>query len=141
MLHGLLNRDAPGEMPPGSPRISYPNAVLLPVNAHAQWLFFLHATAYAAEDGALVGTYTLHYADGTSLEIPLRYGREIRALDDETAAATVSTDPVHWGKISSPLSLRLFRWKNPRPTVEIVRLEFRADHPYAAPILFGVTGR
>ena len=80
-------------------------------------------------------------ADGRTLEIPLRYGKEIRALDDDTSAATLSTDPVHWGSAAAPLNLRLLRWKNPRPTVEIVGLEFRADHPYAAPILFGVTGR
>ncbi len=141
MLHGLLNRDVPGEMPPGTSRIAYPNAVLLPVHARAQRLSFLHATAYAAEDGALVGTYQLRYADGRTVDIPLHYGREIRALDDDTSAATVSTDPVHWGKTNAPLSLRLLRWKNPRPTVEIVALEFRAEHPYAAPILFGVTGR
>lgn|GEM_PF-344838 len=143
MLHGLLNRDQPGENPPelALPHIAYPNAVLLPVHARAQWLCFLHATAYAAEDSALVGTYLLHYADGRTVEIPLHYGREIRALDDDTSAATLSTDPVHWGKTAAPLNLRLLRWKNPRPAVEIVGLEFRADHPYAAPILFGVTGR
>jgi len=141
MLHGLLNRDQPGERPPGAPQISYPNAVLLPIHARAQWLSFLHSTAYAAEDAARVGTYLLHYADGHIAEIPLRYGREIRALDDDTSAATLSTDPVHWGKPTAPLSMRLLRWKNPHPTVEIVSLEFRAEHPYAAPILFGVTGR
>ncbi|MCW3095313.1 MAG: N-acetyl-beta-hexosaminidase [Chthonomonadaceae bacterium] len=141
MLHGLLNRDQPGENPPGSPGVVYPNAVLLPVHARAQWLCFLHATAYAAEDSAPVGAYVLHYADGRTAAIPLHYGREIRALDDDTSAATLSTDPVHWGKAAAPLSLRLLRWKNPRPTVEIVSLEFRAEHPYAAPILFGVTGR
>lgn len=141
MLRGLLNRDQPGELPPGLPRIAYPNTVLLPVHARAQQLFFLHSTAYAAEDNAQVGRYVLHYADGRTVEIPLHYGREIRALDDDTSAATLSTDPVHWGKATAPLSLRLLRWKNPHPTVEIVSLEFRADHPYAAPILFGVTGR
>ena len=141
MLRGLLNREEIDESRPNAPRIAYPNAVLLPVHAHAQWLFFLHAVAYAAEDNARVGAYVLHYADNSSAEIPLRYGREIRALDDDTAAATLSTDPVHWGKAAAPLNLRLLRWKNPRPTVEIVSLEFRAEHPYAAPILFGVTGR
>ncbi len=141
MLRGLLNRERPDETHPEAPRIAYPDTVLLPVHARAQWLFFLHATAYAAEDHALVGTYVLHYADGRTLEIPLRYGKEIRALDDDTSAATLSTDPVHWGSAAAPLNLRLLRWKNPRPTVEIVGLEFRTDHPYAAPILFGVTGR
>lgn len=141
MLRGLLNRERPEESRPDAPHVSYPDAARLPVHARAQWLFFLHATAYAAEDSARVGTYVLHYADSRTVEIPLRYGKEIRALDDDTSAATLSTDPVHWGNPAAPRSLRLLRWKNPRPTVEIVALEFRADHPYAAPILFGVTGR
>jgi hypothetical protein len=141
MLRGLLNRERPEESRPDAPHVAYPEAVLLSIRARAQWLFFLHATAYAAEDGARVGTYVLHYADSRTVEIPLRYGKEIRALDDDTSAATLSTDPVHWGTAAAPRSLRLLRWKNPLPAVEIVGLEFRADHPYAAPILFGVTGR
>lgn len=141
MLRGLLNREQPEESRPDAPHVAYADAVTLPVHARAQQLFFLHATAYAAENGARVGTYILHYADRRTVEIPLRYGEDIRALDDDTAAATFSTDPVHWGSVSSPRSLRLLRRQNPYPTVEIVSLEFRADHPYAAPILFGVTGR
>jgi hexosaminidase len=141
MLRGLLNRERPEESRPEAPRVTYPESALLPVHARAQWLFLLHATAYAAEDNARVGTYLLRYADNRTVEIPLRYGREIRSLDDDTSAATLSTDPVHWGSASAPRSLRLLRWKNPRPNVEIVSLEFRADHPYAAPILFSVTGR
>ncbi len=141
MLQGRLNRERPQSERTEEPPIHYPTAVTLSVHARAAWLYFLHATAFAAEDKATVGVYILHYANGQTVEIPLRYGKEIRALDDDTSAATLSTDPVHVGSSAAPLNLRLLRWKNPHPGVEIVSLEFRSDHPYAAPILFGVTGR
>jgi hypothetical protein len=47
---------------------------------------------------------------------------------------------VKWRDGGTDLTLRLFRWTNPRPDVPIAHLEFRADDPQAAPILFGVTG-
>ncbi len=141
MLYGLLNRERPQEIRMDERAVAYPKIATLPVHARASWLFFLHATAFAAEDKAHVATYLLHYADGQTAEIPLRYGKEIRALDDDTSAATLSTDPVHSDSGAVPLNLRLLRWKNPHPAVEIITIEFRTDHPYAAPILFGVTGR
>jgi len=109
MLNGLLN-------PPrltgytGERTVHYPTAVTLPVNARAATLAFLHATGFAVENNALVGMYTIIYADGQKVEIPLRYGREIRALEDNTPTSTLSTAALPMGG-QEPVTLRLFRWQ------------------------------
>ncbi len=117
-----------------------PTNVSLPVHARAGELAFLHATAYGASAGAQVATYTVIYADGRRIEIPVRYGDEIRALDDPTPSSAFSVSTVPWAQGNIALTLRLQRWLNLRPQVEIAAIEFRADDPQAAPVLFGVTG-
>ncbi len=139
MLAGAIN---PATLPGlgGDVAMHYPQAISLPVQARAESLAFLHATAFGVDAGTRVGTYMVIYADGQKVEIPLRYGSEIRALDD-SAPSAYTTSALSWGNPSAPRTLRLLRWSNPRPQVAIARLEFRADNPCAAPILFSVTGQ
>lgn len=119
----------------GQKPLTYPSAISFPIHARAEKLAFLHAVGFGTQAGTRVGTYTIFYADGKHAEIPLRYGIEIRALDDN-ADTSFTTTPLSW----NGLTLRLLRWSNPRPGVEIERIAFRADEPLAAPVLFGVTG-
>lgn len=138
MLQGRLS---PPSLPVGFGQeipVSYPAAVALKVDAKAKELAFLQATGYAVDTGTRVAHYTVIYTDGQKIEIPLRYGEQIRALDDGDSTGYAAT-PIAWNN-GNALTLRLFRWTNPRPRVAITRIEFRADHPYAGPILFSLTG-
>ncbi len=117
------------------------DAVVFAFKARANTLVFEHACARGAENGAVVAVYTLVYADGKRADIPLRYGYEIRALDDDTAADSFSTDAHTLHVPGASVTLRRLRWINPRPDALLERLEFRALSPVAAPILFGVTGQ
>ncbi len=118
--------------------ISYPAAASLKVDASAHEICFLQATGYPAENGSRVATYVIHYADGALIEVPIRYAYEIRSLDD-SAGTGYSASPVAV-KGDGDLTLRLFRWTNPKPNEKILSIDFHSDHPYAAPILFGITG-
>ena len=122
-------------------RVVLPDAISLPIGASAGALAFVHATALSAPAGTTVAHYIVSYADGKSIEIPLRYGREIRALDDDTPSNSYSVGALIWRHNPAQLlTLRLYRWTNPRPKVIIARIEFYADTDTSAPILFGVTG-
>ena len=118
--------------------VQYPASVRLRVDASAREICFLQATGYSADEGTRVATYSIHYADGSSVEIPIRYAYQTRALDD-SGATGYSAAPVAWDDTSGS-TLRMFRWTNPKPHLRIRSIDFRTDHPYAAPILFGITG-
>ena len=72
------------------------------------------------------------------MDAHLRYGREIRALDDGAADQTIST--ARQPATSSGVVLRLYRWRNPHPERAIKQIRFRTDNPLASPILFGIGG-
>lgn len=116
------------------------DAVVFTLKARANTLVFEHACARGVEKGAIVAVYTLVYADGQRADIPLRCGYEIRALDDDAASDSFSTDAHSLRLPGASVTLRRLHWINPRPDALLDRLEFRALSPVAAPILFGVTG-
>lgn len=70
----------------------------------------------------------------------LRSGYETAALSDLTHSRSyfVSTIPYSIG--ARTVALRLFRWHNPYPRKDIRSLTFRADNPFAGPMLFSITG-
>ena len=117
-----------------------PVAVSFSIKARAGTLLFDHATVCGVENGALVATYTIVYADGKRVQIPLRYGFQIRALDDTTPSDSFSTSAMTLLGSDVPMSYRRLHWTNPRPGVPIERLELRTDNLVAAPLLFGVAG-
>lgn len=53
-----------------------PDAVEIPMNAHARSLYFLHASAWGAK-GEKIGSYRIRYADGGGCDIPLVIGKNI----------------------------------------------------------------
>src|SRR5262249_19878472 len=40
-------------------------------------LHFLHATAFSAEDGTVIARYVVHYADKTTAEVEVAYGKDV----------------------------------------------------------------
>ena len=137
MLSGLLLPDGLQYSEDGSPR-DLPAAIRLPISRKARELAFVHATLHGLESGAQAAHYRIFFSDGQSVDVPLRYGREIRTLGDSSGEGAYSIErvPVE----PSGVSLSLFRWRNPHPDLVIDRLEFRTDNPLASPILFAVTG-
>jgi endonuclease YncB( thermonuclease family) len=124
-----------------------PKEVLgIPVNRPADALFFLHAMAWWGLD---VWQYRVNYADGTSVEIPIRGERHV--LD-------WFTDPVSWtdelarhntvaawtgtNGIGQKVTVYCYEWQNPHPEKDIRTVDFVTDPKsgYApVPILVGLT--
>ena len=58
---------------------SWPEQVTdIPLGLRCRSLHFLHATGWVARDGTPIGSYFVHYADGSIVEIPIVYGQHLR---------------------------------------------------------------
>jgi hypothetical protein len=49
----------------------------LRVGAKLAKLHILHAAAWGTDDGTLIGEYTVNWDDGTSVTIPIEYGKDV----------------------------------------------------------------
>ena len=86
-----------------------------------------------------MGEYQVTYGPRSLETLPLKYGVNIRAIDD--VATTPEAEFVSSGKTSHglPAGLRVFTWHNPHPERTIANIVFATYHPYASPILLGMT--
>jgi hypothetical protein len=117
----------------------YPRQITFKTHFQADQIAFLHASAFPASGGAVVGKYVLTYADGKTQTIELQYGRDIRAWTDLNPTAGA---PAGWfGKSANglPSAVRVLRWHNPWPDKTVTSISLSSDHPYASPVLMGVT--
>ena len=123
----------------------------IPVNTKAKSLIFLHtATPPRPPDPYRnvagwpfsIGHYTVHYDDGTSVEIPLNYGHNIGPWRFEEALPNIRTTwffkygqlsdtrrvYVSATKLGERVALQSYEWVNPHPdktitTVDLVALD------------------
>jgi hypothetical protein len=111
-------------------------------------LHFLHGTHWRARDGAKIGAYIVHYADGARLEIPIRYGEDLRDWWVEAdPESRVTRARVAWtGKNEASDRIRLYMssWENPYPqrvirSLDMVTGEQTAGQEAPAPFLVGLT--
>lgn len=134
----------------------------IPIGRKAARLHFLHGNHYTQPPiGTQIGSYEVHYVNGTRTTIPLRYGVEIGAWWTYPSARALA--PVAWRGwneaatrwdqetgfeilVGRPLGIQLFMmtWRNPTPDVEIKSLDVTSQYiprtPIALPFLVGLTG-
>ena len=129
----------------------------LKIGGKADALFFLHTLNRVRDwrppqDGdrtpPAVFRYLLHYADGGTAEVPVRYGE---GVDHWIAAepAGLKNAAVAWaapwpGDASGQQAVVYqMQWNNPRPQVEIVSMDLGYDpaagSQYGAPVLLAIT--
>lgn len=112
----------------------------IPVGRMADRLYFLQACAWGA--GSDVATYVVHYADGRSVKVPVRFRIEIA---DWYMPADLETLPVAW-KGENPLhpnvelGLYTFEWVNPYPFTPIRSLDLISTG-FGTPIIAAISGR
>jgi hypothetical protein len=115
-------------------------------------LHILHATGYQAEDGTVIGTYTIHYADKTKATCDIVYGRDVRNWWNRQDPKETSRGKRVWQGQNeavktlagpSPVMIRLFltTWQNPHPRRKVVSMDFAnaGDKLQAAPFCVAVT--
>jgi len=119
---------------------AFPDHVTLPVHRPAQRLFFVHTTAWPVPKGRHVGSYEVHYSDGTLVVVPLRYGVNIHAWDDATPPTKETQVWADTTLAGVPVSLGMFEWVNQHPHRVIDKIVFRSADTEASPVLLAVTG-
>jgi Tfp pilus assembly protein PilF len=125
------------------PKSDTPEEVTIPIGYPAEGLCFLHSAAYT---GGQVALYQIQYADGSTEEIRLRNGENIRDWASKSGGEFIyergTKSYVAWTgscKMFSPISVLLMQWVNPRPDVPIKALRFAIADGDAVPILMGLT--
>jgi hypothetical protein len=117
------------------------------VGTAASRLHVLHATGWSAAPGATVASFTVHFKDGKQAEIPVVFGDDVsdwwqypavRFRGTKGKAVWVGSNPA---ARANGASLKLYKtsWENPRPEVEIVRVDYVSRMTTAAPFLIAVT--
>ena len=122
----------------------------IPVHQPCQRLHFLHAAGFGnpVDEGKQIGLYVVHLAgDQTRVEIPIRYGHEVRnwhsqagepAAPEDLKAAWTGQNAV---SKSAGRSLRLFltTWINTTPDDEIESIDYVSSMAVPAPFLIAIT--
>lgn len=135
----------------GDPSRSWPVAVKgIPIGVKAKALHFLHTTSapdrrygniydrgkyYPPE----VGRYVIHYADGTTADVPMLYRRTIT---DWNAGLPPGQAETAWeGTTASGARALLssWRWDNPAPDKVIESIDLRSAETVLRPVVLAIT--
>ncbi len=108
-------------------------------------LHFLHASGWRSPDGTLIGSYVVHYANGSKQVIPIVYGEDVRDWVSESDDSTkVKRGVLAWSGLNrAGFHVRLFRttWVNPTPEIEINTIDCISSLADAAPFLLAITAQ
>jgi eukaryotic-like serine/threonine-protein kinase len=130
--------------------LDYPARVNgIPIGRSIRQLHVLHATVGQVASSALIGSYILHYADGSQHELEIIYGRDLRDWwlggrgDPETAVtharvAWTGSNPIA-EEFQAQVRLFLRTYENPRPEAEVVSVDFVSKQTTSAPFLVAMT--
>jgi hypothetical protein len=133
------------------PSTAYPVMVRgIPVGQTCQRLHFLHAVGFGnpTDEGSQIGAYVVRFAASQKrLEIPIRYGHEVRNWHTQRGEPAAPPDlTVAWkgqNAVSrkSGHALRLFQttWTNTAPDLEIESIDYVSRMALAAPFLIAIT--
>jgi hypothetical protein len=104
------------------------------LNATATKVHILHATAWATEEGALIGEYTINWDDGRSVTIPIEYGKDVLDWWCTPESPEPTRGKVVWkgdndGAKSRNASIRLYltTWENPKPDKKIKSIDYSTN--------------
>jgi hypothetical protein len=106
-------------------------------------LHFLHAASRKENEGTSIGRYVIHYVGGSSHELPIRYGEDVRswwAKDD--ARPDLQRGRVAWtGTNTAGFAVRLWlnTQENPQPNTTIESIDFVSALAEPDPFLLAIT--
>jgi len=118
------------------------------VGKPAKKLHFLQGTGYNTADDTVVGKYVVHYADKSTAEIEVVYGKDVVdwwAYPDQKAptkgkAVWEGENPAS-KMFEAKIKLYAMTWENPKPDKKIETIDFVAPNPEqtAAPFCVAIT--
>ena len=111
-------------------------------------LHFLQACGYSTEPDTVIGKYVIHYADKSTADVEIAYGRDVVdwwAYPDQKAptkgkAVWEGENEASKG-FDAKIKLYLMTWENPKPDKVVVTIDFVATNPEqeAAPFCVAIT--
>lgn len=126
---------------PLNPAGIWPRQVSLGLDGNkADELHFLWGATHTAPMNTAVARVSVLYGDGTTVDTPITYGREIFAFTDMRARKHTS---VAWrGKApdGQRADARRWIWTNPHPEKRIARVTLHSAESEASPVLLALTG-
>lgn len=122
----------------------------IPVKQKCRRLCFLHAAGFGApgNEGKQIGAYVVHFAgDPMRVEIPIRYGHEVRDWHDLAGEPAPPRElKVAWKGENAQSrragrSIRLFltTWTNVAPDLEVESIDYVSAMAVPAPFLIAVS--
>ena len=141
-VHGIIQLTS-WQLRRVAPGVKFPERVRgIHVGRKCRQFHFLHATGWNEPPGTWVGTYIIHYSDGTWDDSPILYGEGTgnwwaQPPDLKRPAAAI----VWRGTNAAKQAVQLFKqsWTNPRPDLEIKSLDFESRQTRVAPFLIAAT--
>ena len=131
--------------------------VTVPIGRRLSSLIFLHTAHLRSRDGIKPttyrqwpygfpsGEYVVHYEDGSSSVLPLRFEYNIRRFDVKSInRATNDNRYIHTLKAIDGSEVYLYQWEwvNPRPDQRILTVDVRHDDELdVALVVFAISGR
>lgn len=127
--------------------VVFPEAVKgIAVNRSGRRLHFLQACFWHEDEGAKLGEYVIHYANGQTRTSPILYGRNIMDWWVRPGGGQLTEAVTVWrGSNPATRSMGLtthlinYTWENPLPEVEISTIDFVSDLIEAGPFLVAIT--
>jgi hypothetical protein len=110
-------------------------------------LHFLHATGYSTEYDTVIGEYTVNWDDGTSVTIPIVFGKDVRDwwYYDDTPEPTRGKvawkgDNDYAKSLNAKIRLYLTTWDNPKPDKKIKGIDYSTTkETQCAPFCVAIT--
>ncbi len=122
----------------GSFRPYFPESAKgIEVNGKVARLYFLHTAGWGDKPGTPVLIYRIHYADGSSLDVPARMKREINSWGEieHLPAAKLAVERTNPMK----KHLQCFAWTNPHPEKAVRSLDIISLKTGAVPAIVAIT--
>lgn len=119
--------------------MKYPETVTIPLGRTVKNLVFLQTCVWPESPSLTIGSYKVHYQDGTFVEIPVIYGDNIAALTDTRACPNGLS--VWSGLMGSGQKavIRQMIWTNPNPLKSIESIEMISKNTEASPVLLALS--
>ncbi len=123
-------------------QLDFPEKVVgIAVMQGCRRIHFVHAADRQTGEGTRIGTYVIRCGDGGTVEIPVVYGREVRAWNRPLEQGKPGPSVAWSGRNNSSLSVQLFltTWENPRPEVPVEAIDLVSEMKEAAPFVVAIT--
>jgi len=111
----------------------------IPVNQRADRLWFVQAAGWTGPANQPIAKYVIHYVDGSTVEFPIRNGREV---GDWWNPAPQSLAQVAWSGRNlkhSPVGMYLTSWTNPTPGKTIRSIDVIGNQSDAQFVVVAIT--